>query len=210
VDFIRSASYGSVDAGPLGFQCEYSVGSIYHLHDRLHQLEIIDLEGDLSVQNGNIGRMLFTSKVRQGQNIKRYDIGDIGKIISEICQCGRQGTRFELLGRHGDVFRIGTIFLSYQKFQKIFLDKYNFKGVFQLHLYPAKDIEKETLSLWLEETSDVLNSKDMQEIFIQNYPDLYEVVIKDKVLNFSVSIHRLNELDHNLKTAKLKTVIDHR
>ena len=44
VKVIRSASYGSVDAGPIGFQCAYSSGSVHHLYSRLHILEILDLK----------------------------------------------------------------------------------------------------------------------------------------------------------------------
>ena len=130
VEFIRSASYGSVDAGPLGFQCEFSNGGIHHLHERLHLLEVVDLESDVPVKKGAVGRFLFTSKVRHGQKIERYAIGDVGRILEGQCQCQRKGVRFELLGRHGDVFRIGSTFLSYQKFQKILIDQFEFEGSF--------------------------------------------------------------------------------
>ena len=46
IEIIRSASYGSVDAGPLGFQCLHTEGSIHHLNHKLHTLEILKLESD--------------------------------------------------------------------------------------------------------------------------------------------------------------------
>jgi len=150
VEIVRSATYGSVDAGPLGFQCSKSSGGVHHLHSRLHDLEVVDLENDIPVMNGEIGRLLFTSKVRNGQSIKRYEIGDVGKIIDGVCACGRKGVRFELLGRHGDVFRIGSIFLSYQKFQKILVDYFEYEGAFQLHLFSENPTAKEKCELRIE------------------------------------------------------------
>jgi phenylacetate-coenzyme A ligase PaaK-like adenylate-forming protein len=211
VEIIRSASYGSVDAGPLGYQCEHCKGGIHHLNERLHDLEVVGLFEDTPVAKGEVGRFLFTSKVRHGQKISRYEIGDVGRILDENCACGRSGTRFELLGRHGDVFRIGTIFLSYQKFHKILLDKFNFSGSFQLHLYSGTENKKEKIILLLENTREVnLSPSQMRSLLIENYPDLTEVVVKDHVLDFEVEFKMLMELEHNPKTGKLRSVIDHR
>jgi phenylacetate-coenzyme A ligase PaaK-like adenylate-forming protein len=210
VQFIRSASYGSVDAGPLGYQCTHAKGAVHHLHERLHHLEIVELENDKRVQVGEIGRLLFTSKVRHGQEINRYSIGDVGKIIEGTCECGRNGIRFELLGRHGDVFRIGTIFLSYQRFQKILIDHFEFEGSFQIHLYPGSEEKKEKVELFLETFDHSQKPLSWSEFFIKTYHDLEEAVLGDKVLEFNVSELKRENLIFNPTTKKLRTVIDHR
>ncbi len=211
VNIIRSASYGSVDAGPLGYQCAFSIGGIHHLNERLHSLEVVDLFEDKVISNGEIGRFLFTSKVRHGQKIIRYEIGDVGRIVEGPCPCGKTGTRFELLGRHGDVFRIGTIFLSYQKIQKILIDKIGNAGAFQLHLFPGTANTKEKLLMLLEKSQDlVMLDKEIYQLIIDHYDDLCEVVIKDLVLDFEVQIKEISNLEHNPKTGKLRSVVDHR
>ncbi len=211
VEVIRSASYGSVDAGPLGYQCEYAVGGIHHLHERLHELEVVDLEVDRPVKTGEIGRFLFTSKVRQGQKIERYAIGDVGKILEGRCGCGRTGVRFELLGRHGDVFRIGTTFLSYQKFQKLLMDKFDFEGSFQLHLYPGAGAGKERVLLKIENLFKIkVTKEELMKSLIENYKDLKEVVVKDLVLDFDIEITERSGLTFSSSTGKLRSVIDHR
>lgn len=211
VQIIRSASYGSVDAGPLGFQCEFSKGGIHHLHEKLHFLEIVDLEKDTPVNDGDIGRLLFTSKVRHGQKIERYAIGDVGKKLNGACECGRKGTRFELLGRHGDVFRIGTTFLSYQKFQKILLDKLNFAGSMQLHLFPGDGAKKEKLKIQIENVfNDSHTAAELTQLFFNEYSDLKMVVKDDLVLDFEVEILDRSALHFSSNTGKLKSVIDHR
>lgn len=208
VKLIRASSYGSVDAGPLAFQCQHAEDSVYHLYEKLHDLEVVELEADKPSQESEIGRLLFSSKVRHGQKIKRYEIGDIGKKLSGPCACGREGVRFELLGRHGDIFRIGTIFLSYQKIQKVLINEFNFEGQFQVHLWPAEQYKKEVLQIKIANTK--LESTAFMKAFVEHYHDLKVVIEEDKVLELEVSVVEVNELTFNEKTGKLKSVIDHR
>jgi phenylacetate-coenzyme A ligase PaaK-like adenylate-forming protein len=211
VVLIRSASYGSVDAGPLGFQCEYCIGGIHHLNERLHHLEIVELEADRPVKKGEVGRFLFTSKVRHGQKIERYAIGDVGRIVEGKCLCSRSGVRFELMGRFGDVFRIGTSFLSYQKFQKILIDKIDFEGSFQLHLYGGDGVHKEKIILKIEKNfKKAISKEEIKNIFMANYSDLEMVVEKDLVLIFEVDIVEREQLEFSATTKKRLSVLDHR
>lgn len=211
VEVIRSASYGSVDAGPLGFQCEFATGGIHHLHEKLHDLEVVDLEVDKAIDIGEVGRFLFSSKVRHGQKIERYAIGDVGRVLEGACPCGRSGKRFELLGRHGDVFRIGTTFLSYQKFQKVLLDKYDFSGALQIQLYSGDGVNCEKVLLLVENTfTEKYSNEDLVNDIISNYSDLKTVVREDKVLTFEVDICKREKLIYSPTTGKLKSVIDHR
>lgn len=211
VEIIRSASYGSVDAGPLGYQCEYAAGGIHHLHEKLHDMEIVGLEADVPVKSGEIGRLLFTSKVRHGQRIERYAIGDVGRELSGPCLCGRTGVRFELMGRHGDVFRIGTTFLSYQKFQKILIDKFEYEGSIQLHLHAGDGVQKERVVLKVEDLFKTTQTPiGLMKIFLEEYSDLKMVVKEDLVLDFEVQVVKREELTFSASTGKLRSVIDHR
>ncbi|YCI30371.1 long-chain-fatty-acyl-CoA reductase [Erwinia sp. PK3-005] len=115
VTTIRSAIYGSVDAGPLGYACHASPDGIFHLMSDIQWLEIVDLDRDEAVSDGETGRLLFTSKARDGQKIMRYDIGDTGRWVKGICACGNASPRFELLERHGNLVRIGTMFIQPQR-----------------------------------------------------------------------------------------------
>ena len=211
IQLIRSASYGSVDAGPLGFQCEFATGGIHHLNERLHELEVVELLEDKPVAVGEVGRFLFTSKVRHGQKIERYAIGDVGRLLVGRCACGRVGKRFELLGRHGDVFRIGATFLSYQKFQKILIDSFEFEGSFQLHLYPGNGIQKEKIELRIENVfKQNLGKNEIYESLLKAYRDLNDSVIKEQVLDFEIKLAERRELEFSASTGKLRSVLDHR
>lgn len=178
-------------------------------------MEFVDLEKDTPVKVGEVGRLLFTSKVRHGQKIERYAIGDVGIRLDGACACGRQGVRFELLGRHGDVFRIGTVFLSYQRFQKILIDQYEYAGSIQLHLYAGDGVKKDRVVLKVENLfSD--QYKDAQipgrvgNMLLAQYPDLNLAVNTDLVLSFEVEILDKTQLTFSSSTGKLRSVIDHR
>ena len=113
VSTIRSAIYGSVDAGPLGHACQESADGTFHLMSDIQQLEIVALEEDAAVVGDQIGRLVVTSIAREGgQRVQRYEIGDTGRWLPGTCTCGLATPRFELLQRHGKLLRIGTDFIS--------------------------------------------------------------------------------------------------
>jgi phenylacetate-CoA ligase len=111
VSSIRSAIYGSVDAGPLGHACKASGNGVFHLMSDIQQLEIVAFDEDTPVIGNDIGRLLFTSSAREGQRVERYDVGDSGRWVPGSCTCGLPSPRFELLQRHGKLIRIGTDFI---------------------------------------------------------------------------------------------------
>lgn len=115
VKTIRSALYGSVDAGPLGHACAHCPDGIFHLMTDIQWLEIVDPLDDRPVAPGEAGRLLFTSTAREGQKVIRYNIGDMGRWLPGECPCGAPSPRFELLGRHGSLVRIGTMFIQPQR-----------------------------------------------------------------------------------------------
>ncbi|RON52545.1 acyl-CoA reductase [Pseudomonas frederiksbergensis] len=112
VSTIRSAIYGSVDAGPLGHACAATGDGIFHLMCDTQHLEIVGLEQDVPVRDTEVGRLLFTSRARHSQSVRRYEVGDTGRWMNGPCPCGLSSPRFELLERHGQWLRIGTEFIS--------------------------------------------------------------------------------------------------
>lgn len=112
VKLICSAIYGSVDAGPLGHACFASPNGVFHLLADVQSLEIVAMDDDKPAAEGQSGRLIFTSRERQGQHVARYEIGDVGRWVTEPCGCGLKSPRFQLEGRHGQIIRIGTRLLN--------------------------------------------------------------------------------------------------
>lgn len=138
VSTIRSAIYGSVDAGPLGHACEDSADGVFHLMSEIQQLEIVAFDEDVPVIDDQVGRLLVTSLAREGgQRVQRYEIGDSGRWLPGVCACGLKSPRFELLQRHGKLLRIGTDFISLSELAS------RLQVPFQLHLdHSAEGVER--------------------------------------------------------------------
>ncbi len=181
INQIISATYGSVDMGPLGYQCTDSAPGVHHLHQDLHHLEILEPERDLPVKNGETGRLVFSSHGRQGLNLLRYDVGDLGAWVTEPCPCGRKSPRFELMGRQGDIFRAAGAFLNFNMFTKILADRFSYSH--ELQIIIEKSGATDELKLFIEGTPDQMNP--IREAIIESYKDLNEL-IQDKTLKFDV------------------------
>jgi len=164
INLIKSASYGSVDAGPLGYQCQYTLGSVHHLHDSIHHLEILKLDSDMPVDDNEIGRLVFTTPDRESVVINRYEIGDMGRWIPGKCACGRKARLFELKGRMGDVFKVGGTFINFQMIENILCDKCSYSGEFQIEITNRDRLDHLILKL---DKSKII-SGDVKKIVLKN------------------------------------------
>ncbi len=204
VQSIRSVGYGSVDAGPLGYQCVHCEGSMHHLHQRLQRLEIVELEKDRPVAGEAVGRLIFTSLRRQGQNLDRYELGDVGHWVKEPCPCGRAAPRFRLLGRSGDVMRIGSSFINYQRIVATLAERLDYAGPVQLHLSHEKLKEKLTVRV------AGLDARKARAALLSDYHDLGEVVTIEKMLAFDIDSRPSNSFERAKGSGKLVRIIDAR
>lgn len=211
VELIQSGAYGSVDIGPMGYQCIHCGEGVHHLQQQLHSLEILKLEEDRPVQGEELGRLVFSPRLPGSNKPIRYAIGDVGHWVVEkngYCPCGRAAPRFRLLGRTGDIFRIGTMFLNFQKFQKILSDQ-NYAGDAQIELSEFKLKEKVILRLSQASLLELKSSgAAIRKLCLENYEDLAEAVVKDKMLLFEVQSADAREFKKSPASGKLLRVID--
>jgi phenylacetate-coenzyme A ligase PaaK-like adenylate-forming protein len=210
VKLIRSGGYGSVDAGPIGYQCAFCTGTVHHLHSRLHVLEILDLENDISVPRGEAGRVVLTSLSRAGQKIQRYDVGDLARILPGHCPCARKGPLLELLGRHGDVFRIGSAYFNYAKFVQIFGEQFDYVGELQIILRPGSGSSKEQITLCLSEHALLPDANEIHAVILDNYTDLREIVQVEGLLDLQIEYVDSSKLERTASSGKLRRIIDER
>ncbi len=206
---IRSSGYGSVDAGPIGYQCTHCTGAVHHLHSRLHIMELLELDRDVAVEDKEPGRVVLTSLARAGQKIERYDIGDLARRLSGDCECGRRSPRFELLGRHGDVFRIGSAFFNYGKFVQIAGEVFDFAGELQIVLRPSSGSRQEELALYLS-NHRAHSTEEIKAAFLDNYADLHEIVVRENLLDLTITHVDTDSLKRTTGSGKLRRIIDER
>ncbi|MCF4997916.1 aldehyde dehydrogenase family protein [Pseudomonas syringae] len=196
VTTIRSAIYGSVDAGPLGHACSGSADGVFHLMSDIQHLEIVDFDRDTPVIGTETGRLLFTSSARQSQTVQRYDVGDSGRWVLEPCACGLTSPRFELLQRHGKLIRIGTDFIS------LAIVAEHLQTPFQLVLDHAPDgLDRMTVRCNLSPIETTAR--------LQRYPTLV-TIIDTGLLAVEVEVCDVDTFTRNQHSGKTPVVIDER
>lgn len=207
VQLVRSAAYGSNDAGPMGYQCQHSTGTVHHVHSRLQLMEIVEMDSDTPVQGDALGRLLLTSKARSHPRIERYEIGDIGRWISGPCGCGRLEPRFELLGRLGDVFKAGPP-MSYSFFAKWLSEQCHYAGPVQLHL---RNQEMDTLiEIWVNKLWNSENTANTVADLALHYGPLQWCSANGVPVLLQIQVHEDAEFVRNHVSGKLRNVCDHR
>lgn len=87
--------YASREVGFLGYECEKHR---MHISEEWAYLEIVDEKGH-ALPDGNEGRIIVTTFDNQVMPFIRYDIGDLGVIAQEPCECGRTLKTLTFKGR---------------------------------------------------------------------------------------------------------------
>ena len=201
---IGSLAYGCNEIGSMGYTCEYCEGSIHHVVGSKY-LEILKMDQDMPVEDGEIGRLVWTPVDQENIGIKRYEIGDLGRFIKEPCKCGRLAPRFELLGRFGDIFKFATNYINYKYIKSVFGQQMNYTGWLQILL----DYYTICCMTICVEPDFTYSEQEALSILIQNYPEIEEC-IRDKT--GTVRILKQDQEQFVLSTSggKVRNVIDRR
>lgn len=92
-------TYGLNDGGVHAFECSEHSG--LHITTERSIMEVVDGNGG-QLESGE-GRILATSLYNYAMPFIRYDTGDLGHIIDDVCSCGRESKLLkEVVGRSVD------------------------------------------------------------------------------------------------------------
>src|SRR5690606_11601888 len=125
--------------------------------------------------------------------INRYQIGDTARWISGHCPCGDPNPRLELVGRVGDIFKLGGSFINARKLLAL-----SQGGQFQIQL-SIKDL-KDHMCIVCEDDKTQLKEKLLQ------ITDVHEVCVLEK----SVTIEVTNSGFITASSGKIPLVVDQR
>ncbi|MES4891033.1 acyl-CoA reductase [Streptomyces sp. NPDC096012] len=204
VEVIRSAAYGSTDLGPLGYQCASSGGSVHHVLTDLHTLEVLDPREDRPVPPGEPGRLVFSSRARAGQRLERYEIGDLGRTVEGPCACGSHVPRLELLGRYGDVVRVGTYFVNYRRVVGALRERLAYHAEVQMVIAPGAGRESLTVRLDEEYAPDPDTARTA---LVTEVAEL-AAAEAEGLLSLAVRTVRRDAFERTPTSGKLRTVMD--
>ncbi len=200
IDIIGSIVYGCNELGTIGYTCPHCLGTEHHLISSKY-MEILKLDSDEPAPVGEVGRIVLTPVDRENISVNRYEIGDLGRFITEPCACGRVAPKFELLGRFGDVFKFATNYVNAGKIKRLFSEQLGYMGRMQIEL-SYDGISKMNIKV----TEDLPAAVDMLR---EHYPEIEEC-LRDKTGD--VTCTRTNSDDFVISTGggKVRLVVDRR
>ncbi len=211
---FASTGYLSNDTGCIGFQCEDNSGAIHHIHEDYCIMEVVDPETNAPLPDGEAGKILVTNYNRTLMPLIRYDIGDMGRILTKKCTCGRQVRLMELLGRSDDTVIIGGGNIQLDSIAEVV-------GVFPELSYHFRMIA-DTVGVKDSFTLEVETIREMSDTeYVELAKKVYDQLLfqKHEFLAFMktgsimppiVKVLAPNTLPRNPRTGKLKQTIDKR
>jgi phenylacetate-CoA ligase len=98
---------GVTEVGPTAIECLENPGGLHLLEDE-YLLEVIDPQKGKPVPPGEIGEMVLTNLGRWGSPAIRYRSGDLVRVDTQPCRCGRSFVRLGggILGRADDMIHV--------------------------------------------------------------------------------------------------------
>lgn len=210
---IMSAGYASVDAGPVGYQCSHSGGTVHHLLYDYQFIEIVDTGTGKPLPKGMLGEIVVTNLDRRLMPIIRYKTGDMGRRVEGPCQCGRPGPRFELLGRCDDVVRVGSVSIYPDSIAAILGNLNEVSRLFQIVADRAG--AKDRLIIRTESIRDLsemgaLDSLQrlISESILCGYEELAEALREGWLGAFQVEVLPPGGIPRVRRTGKIRKVVD--
>ncbi|MCX6125655.1 MAG: hypothetical protein NTV34_13055 [Proteobacteria bacterium] len=139
--YFGSAGYASVDAGPIGYQCNHCDPGVHHIYRDAVHLEVID------------GECVVTSLIRRQMPVIRLKTGDLVEWdrTNKPCPCGSKDRLFVLRGRSNNQFHIWGCRLFLQEFESALADCGAEGCLVQLVLNQSEDAN-ETIEVCVEWT----------------------------------------------------------
>lgn len=134
--------YGSLECGSLGIECDDKNG--YHIPEAHVYIEIVHPTTGEKCEDGQMGEIITTTLLRDGNPFIRYRTGDLGYIDNTPCRCGIKERRLFLRGRIGDQLKVDG-----KEFSPLFIENLLMK-VGEISLWYLLSVEDDNLYIKVE------------------------------------------------------------
>ena len=174
------STYQSVEAGKIGFQCEYREG--FHLNIDLCAVRLIDESGQ-NVKPGQEGEVVISNLYNRAMVLLNYRLGDLGILATKQCSCGRGLPLLEQLkGRVSEIIYLPngrridteTLVLSFKdELGPSLLAQVSQPGPYQVlwRIVPSFTMDREGLAhRVLEKSRSIFGDVEIRVEFVENIP----------------------------------------
>jgi phenylacetate-CoA ligase len=98
------STYASTEMQTAFTECQYGRGG--HHHPELVYVELLD-DNNIPLKNGQTGEVTITTFGVEGMPLIRYKTGDMARVFTESCECGRTTLRVgPILGRKQQMIKL--------------------------------------------------------------------------------------------------------
>lgn len=206
--------FQSMDVGTIGFQCDYCEAGTYHIHDQLQYIEILNEQGQ-PVQDGEVGELVITNLKRKLMPVIRYQTNDLVLKIDSLCPCGRTNQRIKLIGRKGEIIKLGGEQIFPQIFAQACSHLDELTGEFQLVV--KKQANRDMIHVFFEVSGKAMDKEieanlinRIRERVLTFTPKLKQMIQLQVIAPLVISLVNRDNLKVSESSGKIVRVIDQR
>lgn len=180
--------YGSLECGTLGIECSEKDG--YHIPEAHIYIEIVNPRTGEKCKDGEIGEVVTTTLLREGNPFIRYKTGDLGYVVNKKCKCGVNHKKLYLCGREGD-----QLLINGKSFSPYFIEN-AIMEVDEIGLWYKLSVENNQLNIIVEPNlkcnsseAEIMDKvKDAVEKMCNITPKVYVVEKVPRVLTKAIRV----------------------
>jgi len=208
---ISSIGCASVDGGLIGYSSIDCNNGEHRVFDGAHIIEIVDPDThEIITEKNRAGKVLLTNLSRKLMPIIRYPAGDLAMWIDDV---GAPNRKFKLEGRSEEAARLGTLSVYFEDTREMVMKTLgDCKGIlFQMILTHFNHKDELTMKISSPDFAQKSNVKQcILDSFIAEKAGYSDLLKKGLIHPLRIDIVRPDELESNVRTGKLKRIIDRR
>ena len=178
IDAYNSYGLSEMNGPGVAFECQEKNGM--HIWEDNFLVEIIHPETGKAVPEGEEGELVLTTLCRQAMPILRYRSGDICRLITDQCRCGRTHRKISrILGRVDDMFIVRGVNIFPQQIERVLMAT---KGVAQNYQIVLESLDEMTVKVEIAKDlfdGNIEHLVSLQSEIVDNLKA--EIVVRPKV-----------------------------
>ena len=151
---------GSTEISNFGFECVAQQGT--HVVESMFLVEVVEPGTDRPLPPGETGELILTNLSCESMPLIRWRMGDIVKVDTRKCDCGRTFLRLDggIIGRADDMFQFGGVNVFPSAIENFVRETGEFSNEYQV-VAPRMGSGKH-LTVRVEPSSQTLSKEEME------------------------------------------------
>jgi phenylacetate-CoA ligase len=151
---------GSTEISNFGFECVAQQGT--HVVESMFLVEVVEPGTDRPLPPGETGELILTNLSCESMPLIRWRMGDIVKVDTRKCDCGRTFLRLDggIIGRADDMFQFGGVNIFPSAIENFVRETGEFSNEYQV-VAPKMGSGKH-LTVRVEPSSQTLSKEEME------------------------------------------------